>query len=90
MINHGFLFFFIILQLVGDWRNLRRAFKKLDPQNTGYLSLPEFRQVLSLCNLLLTEEEVYHVMSEFDEKMDGKISYKKFLSETFSNDPKAV
>ncbi|KAJ8023054.1 EF-hand calcium-binding domain-containing protein 6 [Holothuria leucospilota] len=77
-------------KLVGDWRNLRRAFKKVDPQNTGYLSLPEFRQVLSLCNLLLTEEEVYHVMSEFDEKMDGKISYKKFLSETFSNDPKAV
>ncbi|PIK49807.1 putative EF-hand calcium-binding domain-containing protein 6-like [Apostichopus japonicus] len=71
-------------RLVGDWRNLRRAFKKLDPDNTGYLSLQEFRQVLALCNLILTEDEVYHVMSEFDEKMEDKISYKKFLSETFS------
>ncbi|XP_038061355.1 EF-hand calcium-binding domain-containing protein 6-like [Patiria miniata] len=76
-------------RLVGDWRTLRRAFKKIDLGHTGYLSLPEFRNVLRLCNTILDEDEVYHVMSEFDEKMDGKINYNKFLTETFNADVKA-
>ncbi|XP_071504578.1 EF-hand calcium-binding domain-containing protein 6-like [Diadema antillarum] len=73
--------------LVGDWRNLRRAFKKIDTGRTGYLSLPEFRNVLKLCNAVLDEEEVYQVMSLFDENLEGKINYNKFLSETFNADP---
>ncbi|XP_033644045.1 EF-hand calcium-binding domain-containing protein 6-like [Asterias rubens] len=76
-------------RLVGDWRTLRRAFKKIDMGHTGYLTLPEFRNVLRLCSMVLDEDEVYHVMSEFDEKMDGKINYNKFLSETFNADVKA-
>ncbi|XP_071952395.1 EF-hand calcium-binding domain-containing protein 6-like [Antedon mediterranea] len=73
-------------KLVGDWRNLRRAFKKLDKGNTGYLTVPEFRNTLKLCNIVLNEEEVYHVMSDFDEYMDGKINYHRFISETFRSD----
>ncbi|XP_072038422.1 EF-hand calcium-binding domain-containing protein 6-like [Amphiura filiformis] len=68
-------------KLVGDWKNMRRAFQKLDTSRTGYLSVPEFRAVLQLCNIVLDEQEVYHVMSEFDERMDGKINYNKFLSD---------
>ncbi|XP_077999318.1 EF-hand calcium-binding domain-containing protein 6-like [Glandiceps talaboti] len=73
-------------RLVGDWRNFRRAFKKLDPERSGYLSVPEFRSVLRLCNIVMDEDEVYHVMSDFDENMTGKINYNKFLSETFKAD----
>ncbi|XP_070545330.1 EF-hand calcium-binding domain-containing protein 6-like [Ptychodera flava] len=73
-------------KLVGDWRNLRRAFKKLDPERSGYLSVPEFRSVMQLCNVVMDEDEVYHVMSQFDENMNGKINYNKFLSETFKAD----
>jgi Ca2+-binding EF-hand superfamily protein len=46
------------LQLAGDWKNIRRAFRKLDVSGTGYLSLPEFRSVLKLANVLLDEDEV--------------------------------
>lgn len=70
-------------KITGDWKNLRRAFKKMDTQNEGYLSLPEFRKVLSLANVILDEDEVYHVMTKFDENMTGKISYNRFLNETF-------
>ena len=70
-------------QLSGEWKNLRRAFKKLDQKNQGYLSLPEFRSVLKLANIILDEDEIYHLMSHFDEDMTGKISYTKFLNETF-------
>jgi Ca2+-binding EF-hand superfamily protein len=68
-------------KLVGDWKTLRRTFKSMDQSRTGYLSLPEFRSVLRLCNMVLDEDEVYHVMSEFDEKVEGKINYNKFLAE---------
>ncbi|XP_023931994.1 EF-hand calcium-binding domain-containing protein 6 [Lingula anatina] len=78
-------------KLSGDWKNLRRTFKKLDVNNEGYLSVPEFRSVLKLANVVLDEEEVYQVMQKFDENMSGKIPYNKFLSETFKQSPqKAV
>ncbi len=66
-----------------DWKNVRRAFKKLDPQNGGYVTIPEFRSVLRLSNVLLSEDELYHVLSEFDEDLLGKIDYNKFLGEIF-------
>ncbi|XP_048248284.1 EF-hand calcium-binding domain-containing protein 6-like isoform X1 [Haliotis rufescens] len=70
-------------KLAGDWKNLRRAFRKLDVTGNGYLSVPEFRSVLKLANVLLDEDEVYHVMTQFDRDMTGKISYDKFIDETF-------
>jgi len=70
-------------KLAGDWKNLRRAFRKLDVTGTGLLSLPEFRSVLKLANVVLDEDEVYHVMNEFDRDLTGKISYDKFIEETF-------
>ncbi|GCB76167.1 hypothetical protein scyTo_0020984, partial [Scyliorhinus torazame] len=73
-------------KLQGEWKSLRRAFRKLDNTSSGYLSLPEFRAVLKLCDLLLNEDEVYHVMSKFDENMEGKINYKKFLEETYKKE----
>ncbi|KAL5018758.1 hypothetical protein ScPMuIL_004480 [Solemya velum] len=70
-------------KLAGDWKNLRRAFRKLDTHNEGYLSVPEFRSVLKLANVILDEDEVYHVMTQFDENMSGKIPYERFIEETF-------
>lgn len=62
---------------------MRRAFRKLDTRNEGYLSLPEFRSVLKLANVILDEDEVYHVMTQFDNNMSGKIPYEQFIEETF-------
>lgn len=76
-----------MLQLAGDWKNIRRAFKKLDVSHDGYLSLPEFRSVLKLANVVLDEDEVYHVMSQFDSNMNGNIAYNKFLEETLKVPP---
>ena len=73
----------LLAQLAGDWKNMRRAFRKLDVNGNGYLSLPEFRSVLKLANVLLDEDEVYHVMTEFDRDLTGKIHYEKFIEETF-------
>lgn len=69
-------------KLKGEWKTLRRAFKKLDMDSSGYLSLPEFRSVLKLCNFVLDEDEIYHIMSKYDQDMDGRINYKSFLEHT--------
>ncbi|XP_073498707.1 EF-hand calcium-binding domain-containing protein 6-like isoform X2 [Phyllobates terribilis] len=69
-------------KLKGEWKTLRRAFKKLDMDSSGYLSLPEFRSVLKLCNFVLDEDEVFHIMSKYDQNMDGRINYKSFLEHT--------
>lgn len=63
---------FIVEQLSGDWKNLRRAFKKLDKTGEGYLTLPEFRNVLKLANVILDEDDVYSVMQTFDEDLSGR------------------
>lgn len=58
--------------MAGDWKNLRRAFKKLDKTGNGLLTLPEFRNVLKLANVVLDEDEVYNVMHVFDEDLSGR------------------
>lgn len=45
-------------QLSHNWKNLRRAFRKLDRESSGYLSLLEFREVLRLADVVVDEDEV--------------------------------
>ena len=66
-------------KLSDDWMTLRRAFKKLDKRNDGYLDMPEFCSVLQLCNTVLSEEEVLELLTQLDDKMEGKINYRDFL-----------
>ncbi|KAI0235080.1 hypothetical protein LSAT2_014505 [Lamellibrachia satsuma] len=68
----------------GDWKYLRRSFKKMDTNNDGFVTLAQFRSVLKLSSITLTDDEVYQLMSRFDENMTGKVAYVKFLSETFT------
>ena len=58
---------------------LRRAFKKLDKNNNGYLDMQEFRSVLQLCNTVLDENEVFELLEQLDDKMEGRVDYREFL-----------
>ena len=71
--------FLCMFQLSGKWINLIRAFKKLDKDSKDFLTLQEFRHVLELCNVVLDEEDIYHILTEFDENHGDKIRYTKFL-----------
>jgi len=47
--------------------------------------------VLKLANVVMDEDDVYHIMPRFDENLTGKIAYNKFLNETFQRSgPKDV
>ncbi|KAL8619052.1 hypothetical protein ACOMHN_020750 [Nucella lapillus] len=66
-------------KLIKHWKNLRRAFQKHDKTRTGLLTVADFKRVLAECSIPLTEEDLYHILSEFDSNMDGRISYPEFL-----------
>ncbi|XP_052088404.1 uncharacterized protein LOC127725466 isoform X7 [Mytilus californianus] len=71
-------------KMMNEHRNLKRAFKKIDRQNRGYLSVMDFKKVLTSCKVSFSNEDFYHILSEFDHNMTGKISYQDFLT-TFMN-----
>ncbi|XP_076078355.1 uncharacterized protein LOC143048532 isoform X2 [Mytilus galloprovincialis] len=71
-------------KMMNEHRNLKRAFKKMDRQNRGYLSVMDFKKVLTTCKVSFSNEDFYHILSEFDHNMTGKISYQDFLT-TFMN-----
>ncbi|XP_044154560.1 EF-hand calcium-binding domain-containing protein 6-like [Bufo gargarizans] len=64
-----------------EWRNLRQSCLKMDTDGSGLLSLPEFRSVVKLCDIVLDEEEIYHLMSHYDQDLAGKIDYSKLLKD---------
>ncbi|XP_033628760.1 EF-hand calcium-binding domain-containing protein 6-like [Asterias rubens] len=71
-------------QLLQDWKSLRRVFKKADLNQDGSLSVPEFRRILAESKLRFDEEDFYHIVSELDKNLDGKISYDEFISSMMS------
>ncbi|XP_060697778.1 EF-hand calcium-binding domain-containing protein 6-like [Hemiscyllium ocellatum] len=70
-------------KLAGNRKTLERVCRKLDFTSTGFLTLPEFRSVLRLCNIVLDEDEIYHMMSKYDENMEGKIKYSNIINKIF-------
>lgn len=64
-----------------DWRNLLQTCQKLDSNSWGYLLLPEFRSVVKLCNIILDEDDIYHIMSHYDKDLAGKIDYSRLISD---------
>ncbi|XP_075243670.1 uncharacterized protein LOC142337917 isoform X2 [Convolutriloba macropyga] len=69
----------IKLQILAKWKNLRRAFVQHDVNKDGFLQRDEFLKILRHHGIQLDEEDLYHLMSDIDTNMDGKLSYAEFL-----------
>ncbi|KAG8431091.1 hypothetical protein GDO86_019437 [Hymenochirus boettgeri] len=63
------------------WKNLHQTCRKLDTNGTGFLHLNEFRSVLNLCNVVLDDDEVFKIMSNYDKDLAGKINYAKLVAD---------
>ena len=62
-----------------NWKEMRRELRKLDSLGTGSVRSLDFRQVLRQFSANLTESEFFELLSFYDTRMDGNISYNDFL-----------
>ena len=74
----------LFLQMISDFKALRRAFKKLDQLGDGFVSVTDFKAAMSKFSFPLNEEDFFHIFSVFDENMEGKISYVDFMRRSLS------
>lgn len=61
-------------------RNLARAFRSMDDSEKGVLSKEQFERALGYCHMYLNNQELETIMSHYDLKHDGTISYEEFLT----------
>jgi Ca2+-binding EF-hand superfamily protein len=74
-------------RLIGDVKNLRKAFRKLDDGKSGYLTVAEFRSVLEMCNIVLDEEEAFQLAARYDASLQGKMKYDNFIKDLKNEAP---
>ncbi|CAK4647715.1 hypothetical protein AeMF1_008359 [Aphanomyces euteiches] len=63
--------------------HIRAVFRIFDSDNSGQISMEEFRAGISTFNAImdnpLTEDQIDALLTHLDSDGDGKISYKEFL-----------
>lgn len=67
--------------------DLYDAFKALDRNGNGYVTLDEFREILQENGIYATSTEALNLIKRFDRDQDGKVSYKEFVNEITPKSP---
>uniref|UniRef100_A0A8C5QE90 EF-hand domain-containing protein n=1 Tax=Leptobrachium leishanense TaxID=445787 RepID=A0A8C5QE90_9ANUR len=68
-------------KILSCWRGMRRTFLSCDDTRCGYISIPDFKQVLQKYGINVSEDEFFHIVGYFDKDLASKISYNDFLRE---------
>merc|ERR1711865_16864 len=58
--------------------SVTQAFRRLDKDASGFLSMDEFREVCKLHNFNLSDQELISLMRKFDKDFDGVVRYDEF------------
>jgi Ca2+-binding EF-hand superfamily protein len=58
--------------------SVRAAFRKMDGDGSGALTMDEFREVCKLHNFNLSDQELISLMRKFDKDFDGVVRYDEF------------
>lgn len=67
--------------------DLYDAFKALDKNDKGYVTLEEFKEVLNNHGIYSSSNELMSLLQRFDKNQDGKVSYSDFVSEISPKSP---
>ncbi|XP_033738968.1 EF-hand calcium-binding domain-containing protein 7-like isoform X2 [Pecten maximus] len=59
---------------------MMKAFRKIDTNGDGYLSLDELFKIMTSKGEKMTRQEVREIIDEVDENGDGKLDYKEFCN----------
>ena len=63
------------------------AFKALDKNGNGYITVNEFKEVLLDHGMYSSPNELKTLLKRFDKDQDGKVSYREFVSEITPKSP---
>ncbi|KXJ06912.1 EF-hand calcium-binding domain-containing protein 6, partial [Exaiptasia diaphana] len=58
-----------------------RAMKKHDYNDDGMISIDDFKSNLKEFGFHVSDEDFFHILSEFDVSMNGRISYVAFMKQ---------
>lgn len=64
-----------------------KAFKNLDTENRGYLTVEQLVQASKVLGMNFSEEEIKETMKEFDQNENGRLDFNEFenLINVFQN-----
>lgn len=51
------------------------AFKKFDLDNSGYITVPELKQILAKIGQYYTDEQISRMVATVDADFDGRLSF---------------
>ncbi|OAF64628.1 hypothetical protein A3Q56_07630 [Intoshia linei] len=60
---------------------LIRTCKKLDNKGEMVLPIKEFKSILELINIIISDEQLYKITSKYDKNLSGKLPYLKLIKE---------
>ncbi|XP_055951726.1 EF-hand calcium-binding domain-containing protein 6-like isoform X2 [Argiope bruennichi] len=66
-------------KILKNYRDLWYAFRKADREHSGSIKISEFRRILALCKIHLSEDAFFYICDYFDPKLTEKIHYEEFL-----------
>ena len=68
----------VLEKITFNWKTMRRAFKGLDLDKTGYIAPHEFKHFLSTWGMNVDEKVFMDLFNKFDADGDGVLSYSDF------------
>ncbi|KAG8438643.1 hypothetical protein GDO86_004998 [Hymenochirus boettgeri] len=66
-------------KVVDCWRPMRRSFLSFDKTRSGFIGVPDFKQVLCKFGINLSEDDFFHLLGFFDKGLKATVSYNDFL-----------
>ena len=64
-----------------NWKEMRREFRNADQETRGLVTSDEFRRVLRLFNVNLSEVEFLDLQNKYDKRTTDWINYNDFLKD---------
>ncbi|VEL17162.1 unnamed protein product [Protopolystoma xenopodis] len=60
------------------------AFRRMDTTRTGQITIQQLNALLKRNDLILSPDDLYHLLTGYDTNMDGLISYFEFVTQTLN------
>ena len=68
------------VQIVRNWKQIRRQLRSTDWDGSGYVPVDQFSSALTSSGVILDSEQLFQVMESLDKDLSGFINYREFFN----------